>query len=352
MSTIDATYILGFDSNGMLQHAQLAKVLPQRHDSLLLASLIDRQVHDLAESGHFSYGAATCIDRGCGCSSNSDLLVSGFVGAVRKHSSVPIFAICNDLYPEMFTPLAQRLAASPLTAQNVTFQMSCDSFLRQLAPPQSVDMVLSNAVVHWLDAAHMKQAREDGDHSIGSIANQQFSQLLRSVEGELRIGGKIVLSFIAARDAWHREHHAPLVLLELAVQEEFDVSPSDYVKVGYPVPIYLRTEEEIRASFTNSACRLRLDLCRLDSVACPFTRLLHNGETERYASAYTNFIRAFSEVPLRRWLEASGVVWTGQTQSIEIKLAAIYDNIHSRILRAPDDWVMRKCRATLIATRW
>jgi hypothetical protein len=351
MSTIDVTDILGFDSNGALQHAQLAKVLPQRHDSLHLASLIDRQVLHLAQSGSFFLDSATCIDRGCGCSSNSDLLVSAFVGAVRKHSSVPIFAICNDLYPEMFTPLAQRLAASTLTSQNVTFQMSCNSFLRQVAPPQSVDMVMSNAVVHWLDAAHMKRAREDGNHLIGSIAAEQFSQLLRSAERELRMGGKMVLSFIAARDAWHREHHAPLVLLELAVQEEFDVSPRDYAKMGYPVPVYLRTEEEIRAPFASATCRLRLELCCLDSVACPYARLLHNGEAERYASAYTNFIRAFSEIPLRRWLEGLGLVRAQRAQSLEIKLASIYGNIHSRILHAPHDWVMQKCRATVIATR-
>ena len=350
MSTIEATELREFDSHDQPHSEQIAAILPQRHDSFTLVSTIDREVSKLAQTGRFFTRSATCIDRGCGCNSNSSVLTTAFARSVHKYADVPIFAVCNDLYAEMFTPLAARLTTSDLAARYVTFQMSCDSFVRQLAPPQSVDMVFSNAVVHWLDAGEMRRTVKNGDCSMSSVAALQWSQLLKSVENELKGGGKLVISFIAARDAWHQAHHSPLMLLDLAIREVFHLQPSDFAELGNPIPIYLRTEEEIRAPFLAVGSRLHLDMCRLESVDCPFVPLLLSGRAQQYATAYTNFIRAFSELALRRWLETSGVVRTAP-QAYDAKIDKVYNDIRTRILLSPQEWAMQKCRATLVATR-
>lgn len=351
MSTIEATELPNIDFYNPLSHDPTAAVLPQRHDSFTLASNIDREVDKLALTGRFFARSATCIDRGCGCNTNSDVLVKAFVRAVRKHADVPIFAICNDLYAEMFTPLAERLTTSDLASRLVTVQMSCDSFIRQLAPPQSVDMVFSNAVVHWLDAVEIRKGATLDNSPLSLLAARQWSQFLKSVENELRGGGKLVISFIAARDPWHQSHHAPLVLLDIAIREVLRLRPSDFADMGHPIPIYLRTEEEIRLPFLAANSRLHLDMCRLDSVDCPFVPLLLRGETNLYASAYTNFIRAFSELALRRWLTNSRIVRTEPKEELDAKVAEIYTEIQNRIRQSPKEWLMQKCRATLIATR-
>jgi hypothetical protein len=351
MSTIEVTDQREIDSCDKLRSERISAILPQRHDSLVLAANIDREVSKLAQTGRFFMHSATCIDRGCGCNSNSSVLTTAFARAVHKYADVPIFAVCNDLYAEMFTPLAARLTTSNLAARYITYQMSCDSFVRQLAPPQSVDMVFSNAVVHWLDAGEMQRPGKSGDCSLSSVAALQWSQLLKSVENELKGGGKLVISFIAARDAWHQIHHSPLILLERAIGEVFHLHPSNFAELGNPLPIYLRTEEEIKAPFLALGSRLHLDICRLESVDCPFVPLLLNGETEQYATAYTNFIRAFSELALRRWLETSGVVRRGPKEELDGRVAQVYNNIRTRILLSPQEWTMQKCRATLVATR-
>lgn len=350
MSTIEVTDQREMDSRDKPRSERTSAILPQRHDSLVLAANIDREVSKLAQTGRFFTRSATCIDRGCGCNTNSDVLTNAFAQAVRKYADVPIFAVCNDLYAEMFTPLAERLTKSDLAARYVTYQMSCDSFVRQLAPPQSVDMVFSNAVVHWLDAGEIRRIEKSGDCSLGSVAASQWSQLLKSVENELKGGGKLVISFIAARDKWHQTHHAPLMLLDLALREVFHLQ-NDFTELGKPVPIYLRTEEEIKKPFLSVGSRLHLDMCRLESVECPFIPLLLGGETEQYATAYTNFIRAFSELALRRWLETSGVVRRRPKEDMDARVVDVYNNIRTRILLSPQEWTMQKCRATLVATR-
>jgi hypothetical protein len=352
MSTIEATdNLTNIDSCCQRLGQEVIAVLPQRQDSLLLSANIDSEVSKLARTGRFFTHSATCIDRGCGCNTNSVALTNAFAQSVLKHADVPIFAICNDFYAEIFTPLAQRLTMSEFAPRHVTYQMSCDSFIRQLAPPQSVDMVFSNAVVHWLDAGEMRRTIKTEDRSMSSIAALQWSQFLKSVENELKSGGKLVISFIAAKDEWHQTHHSPLILLELAIGEIFHSSPTDASERSNPVPIYLRTEEEIRAPFLTAASRLHLDMCQIESVDCPFAPLLLSRKTEQYATAYTNFIRAFSELALRRWLETSGVVRRVPKGELDAKVADVYNDIRNRILLSPQKWIMQKCRATLVATR-
>lgn len=345
----------------------LTPTAPQSRDISNLANLIESEVPrmtGLFQSNH-SLGRsapAVCIDRGSGSGDNSQVLADAFARAVRRVSRLPIITFCNEKTPACFSQLASQTVQSQESNYGDHFVyrgMICASFLQQLLPDSSADLVTSNAALHWLDLSDSDLK----DHEVGfngkkssreevlkQIAAMQWRKLLEAVARELRPGGELIVSFVARPNHSLRKH-VPLELLDIAIRQ---VMGEDFGQLGlqlaYPIPIYRRAAEEIIAPFRNRLPRrlpLTLNRCHVDASACPyFAHFQQTGDSDRYAEQLTGFIRSFSSNCLHAWLHR-----LGHQDSAPEMLCRIYDVIQGTVRRDPMRWQMNMHRAVVVATR-
>ncbi len=355
---------LGFDpaesEDSVPPPSRISPLAPQTEDIAALVKRIESEIPTSlrrpASRVPRGDAAAVCIDRGSGCGDNSHALTDAFARVARRTTRLPVMTYCNEKFPAAFASLAARSIATPRPDRDqVPYRgMICGSFLDRLLPDSSVDLVTSNAALHWLDLDHVDTIASippsaSIESTLRQIAAAQWRRLLDSVASELRPGGKMIVSFLARDES--RPTHAPLVLLDAAIRQVAgDGFQRHPIALAVPIPIYPRSEAEIMAPFRDRLSvplPLHLDHCRIESIACPYdAQFLSRGDVSGFAAAYTAFIRAFSSPRLVEWLGK----WFPAAVAREIA-TEIYDQIRAQVLRDPERYKMRKSRAIVVATK-
>lgn len=349
-------------------HPKLHPGSPQQADIKRLIFLVDEGVRDMASFGPLAANAgassAIMVDRGCGTGPNTVHLSKSFASAVRKQSSASPVTIHNDRPHDGIVSLSEQLAslressAGTLQCAGTFPLVAAGSFLDCLMPT-SVHMVVSNAVAHWLDLAHVS-AMPDGaslhnaDRSFARIAERQWRTLLDATARELVPGGKLILSFIGCSSPETRDQHVPLLLLRSAAERVAS-------EAGFPaefgrsvVPIYLRTRTETLAPLIHDpgiARRFLVEYCEVESCECPFfSRFSRNGDALEFAKGFTRFIRGFSEWAVALWLTRL-FDRAGRPCIVSDQLGQFYSDIEQAVYEQPLRWRMRRHRIVLAATR-
>jgi hypothetical protein len=352
--------LYGEDRDAASTSVTLSPAAPQSDDIVALVGEIEEEFprtlrRRMASRGDCGDVPVTCIDRGSGCGVNSQSLIDAFVRVVRRLTPLSAMAFCNEKFPGCFSPLAATIQSKGRGEPFAYRAMLCGSFLDQLVPDATVDLVTSNAALHWLDLNRLpprgetpRMTRGGIDRELARIASTQWQRLLDSVATELRPGGKLVASFLARSDG--HERHLPLALLDRAIKEVVgDAFERSDTLLACPIPIYPRSRAEIVAPFQrpSKSPPLVLDRCRVEAIECPYYRqFLRSGDAAGYANSFTEFIRAFSSTRLTEWLAN----WFSADDCHRVA-NAIYDSIRDRIGREPASYRMRKHRAIIVATK-
>ncbi|TWU08364.1 class I SAM-dependent methyltransferase [Stieleria varia] len=334
-------------------HQSVTPCLPQRADIENLAKLIQSEMKQSpwnnAKHPSGVRQISACIDRGCGSGPNCRALTDAFRRCINGHT----MSYYNERNPADFPGLATQVRMRNEQGACGYHSMICGSFLDQLLPNSSLDLVTSNAALHWIDLDHAAvglpgfAAREDW--CLSELADEQWRRFLTVASAELRTGGKLVVSFVAAQSESGSQDHIPLRLIEFGIDKVFGTVRNHWSRP--PIPIHLRTSEQISAPFKDAdrPVPLRLKRCRVESVNCPYFQAYESHRcATRYADEFTGFLRAFSESSLRHWCEL-GVEQGYLSPGAFKKIAGVYRHIHTLICSNPEEWRMKKHRAVVVA---
>lgn len=302
-----------YDDNSAPQLSAISYVLPWLDEAIDGVVLDDQTV---------TIGLA---DFGCSEGKNSVAVMERLIAACRKGSYLPIQTIHSDLPTNDFSELFKRLSAkdgTELDENNVFSSAVGGSMFDQLLPPNSIHIATTFNAIGFLSKRPLEQLpgyilpngpskqRRVGKVSksektiFADLANSDLKAFAKSRATELVPGGKLLIQVFGAGDEF-RTCDGLYDVLNDAVLEAVErdmISQDEYDR--YYQPVYFRTLEELTGPFVNSdsdvAGLFTLEKSECYEVPVPFVQEFQKtGDIAKYATAYTNFFRAFTEAVLR-----------------------------------------------------
>lgn len=269
-------------------------------------------------------GALTVADYGAGTGANSAQAVRTAIAAVRSRSrDLPVVAIHNDLPTSDFGAL--RIAAEEggyleLEGGPIYSMAAAGSFFDQVLPAGTVRIGMCSNAAHWyrrqpevgaLDGMYFSAARGEQRERLAAQAASDWTDFLKARAAELAPGGRILVQGIGTDD---RGRVSASLLLDQMWQVAVELGDRGLldraVLERFVFPVYCRTAREAAAP-VDPGGPLAGELTEVSSamaeVANPYwEELERSGDAKAYASAYTAFVRAFSESTLDRELFVPG----------------------------------------------
>jgi hypothetical protein len=266
-------------------------------------------------------GAYTIADYGAGTGATSADAVRVALQALRRRDAgIPATAVHNDVITNDFNSVFAAAAADDgylaLGGAPVYPMAAAGSFFTQVAPDGSVDLGLCSNASHWFrdqpsaappDSMWFSDAPADVRAKLAEQAAGDWSAFLAARTAELAPGGRLLVQGIGRTevdDGSERVSAARLlqVMWEVASGLADDGKLDRDALERYVFPVYCRSAEEAAAPVSEGgalAGELELASATVDEVANPYWEVLErDGDRDAYASAYTAFVRAFSESTL------------------------------------------------------
>ncbi len=303
-----------YNQHSAPQMASIDFVLPWLDDAI--ASM------PLSDAGPTTIGLA---DFGCSEGGNSIAVMQRLVSAFRKRSSRPIQTHHVDLptndYREFFKNLRPD-GRSVFEAAETYSTAVGGSMYGQLLPPRSIHLATTFNSIGYLSKGPVDRlasfvsangpsarrgigevSKEDRD-AFADQAEADMESFLIARAAELVPGGKLLIHNFGCGEVF-RECDGNCDVLNDSLLEILDAGIID--REGYEtfyLPVYYRTLDELTAPLakTNSTLARRFQLERAESyeVPVPFVEQFNStGDADRFARAYTKYIRAFFEPVLR-----------------------------------------------------
>src|SRR5262249_27963660 len=258
-------------------------------------------------------------DYGSSQGHNSLAPMRAIIATLRQRSSpaTPIGIVHTDLPSNDFSALFTLLAESPDSylrgATEVYPSAIGRSFYEPLFPSGQVALGYSAIAVHWLSAApcpipnHIWPPRAEGAvrAAFAARARADWDTFLDCRARELWPGGRLVVISGLADSARHSGAEGLLDLANEVLQEL--VAAGTLAAAAYQqmvLPMYYRTLEEYTAPFSaqpanGPGASLQLIASETAALADVFwARYQETGDLQAYATAYTGFLRAFTEPTL------------------------------------------------------
>jgi SAM-dependent methyltransferase len=260
-------------------------------------------------------GPLTVADYGAGTGASSVHAVRTAIAALRdRDRDLPALAIHNDVLTNDFTTLFASVAGGEgyldLPGGPVYATAAGGSFYSQVVPSATVDIGMCSNAFHWyrdqpnlLLPGSMFFADASGEtrDALARQAANDWSAFLAARAAELAPGGRLFVQGIGRTDGGAGERVSAWRLL----REMWDVArglgddglldPDALDR--YIFPVYCRNTEEATApALAEPADAFEVASAEIDEVPNPYWEVLErDGDRAAYASAYTAFVRAFSE---------------------------------------------------------
>lgn len=345
-----------YNANSAPQWQAIERVLP----------LLDAAIGAMPLSAE---GTIRLADFGCSEGQNSIAVLSRAVREIRKRTDRPIQTIHSDLPTSDFSRLFLQLrpCSQPVfTADDVYSSAVGGSMFDQLLPPQSLHLATTFNAIGFLSRRPLDRlpgyilpngpSKERNNGSVSDDEREVFSSLaktdvaafLRARAQEIIPGGKLLVEVFGATDTTRTSDGIYDLLNDavLGFVESADISPDTYER--YYQPVYMRTLDELTAPLSDPAHGIE-DFFNLDQalsyeVPVPFNdRYRADGDLERYAKDYVNFLRAFTEAVLAGAL--------GQTEDSAELVQKIYDRAESLLKANPERYPFRYAAVAMLLTR-
>lgn len=269
-------------------------------------------------------GSLAIADYGAGTGATSVQTMRMAVEAVRARSrELPVVAVHNDLPTSDFGAL--RLAAEDggyleIGGGPIYSTAVAGSFFDQVLPDGAVRMGTCFNAAHWyrrqpdvgpVDGMYFSAAEGEQRERLAVQAAGDWEAFLTARAAELAPGGRLLVQGIGTDDKGRASAAELLdqmwkVALELSDRGLLDRDVLDC----YVFPVYCRSAAEAAGPIEVGgplASELMLVASHMREVANPYwEELERGGDVTEYASAYTAFVRAFSESALDRELFVPG----------------------------------------------
>jgi hypothetical protein len=286
------------------------------------------------------------VDYGSATGRNSAKPVRTIVDTVRQRAAtVPFVIYHNDQPANDFSSLFGWLAGPQSYLQDIDggfAYASGKSFYERLFPDEYVDIGWSANAVHWLSRVpctivdHLCYTRgtPDLDQPFRAQAAEDWQVFFKHRARELRVGGHLVVVVVRVDDEGHSggDHfvdvinHALVDLLSIG-----KLRRHEYDRMA--IATYFRATEELEAPFrTGSLSRvLRLEAHEQAVLCDPIGEEYDaTGDAAAFASAYTGWLRGFSEPSLLGALDPDR-----PREEVVAFASELYDNVSTRLAREP-----------------
>jgi gibberellin A4 carboxyl methyltransferase len=306
--------------------------------------------------------AITIADYGCSEGRNSITAVSRTFDALRRRR--PTQALCamhTDLpgnnFNRLFTNLHDPSGPSYLFAEgthrpNVYALAAAGSFYGPVLPPRSVSFGLSFYAILWLDrrpavsvpgfVGYMRSTPEAA-RAFAEQAERDLTRFLECRAAELVPGGKLLL-VAPGQVGMARASDGLYDVLDDACRDLMAagrIDPDRYERFAFPV--YFRSQEETCRLLDRPESRFYVERSAAFEAPMPIVeQYRHSGDVDRYATDYTNFLRAFSEP----------VIVAGMADARDATFAeAFYERVRQRVRAEPERYLYRNLVVAVLLTR-
>ncbi|KAF9540045.1 hypothetical protein EC957_004676 [Mortierella hygrophila] len=117
-----------------------------------------------------------------------------------RDTSAPISFTFNDLPDNDFDGVLALISSSAVADFNPTLHTLGKSMYSPLMEPGAVDLVYSNASLHWIGSLSVFAEEGPSQPKVANQAQEDFAAYVSSRHQELRQGGKLVVSFPGVPD--------------------------------------------------------------------------------------------------------------------------------------------------------
>ncbi|MGH2991009.1 MAG: hypothetical protein ACRDMA_14350 [Solirubrobacterales bacterium] len=308
-------------------HSEYQRRVVERGDSALrsIVEAIDLDAVD---------GAMTIADYGAGTGATSVHSVRTAIAALRdRDRELPALAVHNDVLTNDFTTLFANVGGDEgyldLPGGPVYATAAAGSFYSQVVPSASVDIGMCSNAAHWYrdqpavdlpGSMFFADAEGDARRALADRAAADWLAFLTARSEELAPGGRLFVQGIGRVEDSPGERVSASWLLRAmwGVAESLgdDGMLDRDVLERYVFPVYCRDAEEATApARTELADAFEVVSADVDEVANPYWEVLErDGDRAAYASAYTAFVRAFSESTMTAHLFEPGARGVGPAE--------------------------------------
>ena len=287
------------------------------------------------------------VDYGSATGFNTFAPAREVIASVRRRSgaNVPVCVVHNDQPDNDFAALFRLVAASPesyVLDANVFPLAVGRSFYGPVLPSGSASLGWSANAVHWLSAAphtvpgRLTFRRPDGgvDNAFARRAHEDWTSFLTERAVELRPGGELVIVLVEADDVGScGADHFLDVLAGVLVDAVETGTLRQHEVARMVVPLYFRTEREVRLPFASKELEGRLALVEHehaildDPLWAAFER---TGDQATFAVAHVAWLRGYSETVLFSVLDAD------RSPERRATIAdSVYDEVRKRVEARP-----------------
>ena len=261
-------------------------------------------------------GALTIADYGAGTGATSVHSMRTAVAALRdRNRDLPALAIHNDVLTNDFTALFGNVGGSEsyleLPGGPVYAAAAAGSFYSQVVPSGTVHLGTCSNAAHWYreqpavdlpGSMFFPDAKGAARRALADQAAADWRAFLTARSNELAPGGRLFVQGIGrTEDGGGGERVSASLLLramwEVAERLSDEGMLDRDVLDRYVFPVYCRNAEEATAPVqAELAGGFEVSSADIDEVPNPYWEVLErDGDRAAYASAYTAFVRAFSE---------------------------------------------------------
>lgn len=345
-----------YNANSAPQMAAIAAVLPWIDDAIAAMSL------------PVSAPAFTIADYGCSEGRNSIEVVRYTISALREKTGQSVQTLHSDLPTNDFSTLTRTLRSDAQSVFGDTDTYSSvvpGSMFDQLLPTGSLDFSMTFNAIGFLSRRPIESLPDyilpngpsrtrgrgsvsDADRTAFALqAKEDVTSFLTARAKELRPGGKVLLQVFGG-DREARTCDGLYDLLNDAVLEHMDEGkvPVETYR-SYYQPVYFRTLEELLAPLKDSeglAGLYELDRAESYEIPVPFVEAYKaDGDLDRYAKAYVDFFRAFTEAVLRLAL--------GARPDLDEVVESIYSGAEDLLRANPDLYPFRYVAVATLLTK-
>ncbi len=288
------------------------------------------------------------VDYGSATGFNTFAPARDVISIVRRRAgtNVPVCVVHNDQADNDFAALFKLVATSPesYTSDAHVFPFAVGrSFYGPVVPANFASLGWSANAVHWLSSpphavpGRLTYLRPDGggDTPFARRAHEDWTSFLTERAAELRSGAELVVVMVEADEAGLSGGDHFLDILTGALMEKVGKGMLRQEEVARIVmPLYFRTEREIRQPFTKEL-EGRLTLVEYehavmdDPLWAAFDR---TGDAKAFARAHVAWMRGYSENVVFSVLDAD--------RSPERRMAiadSVYGEVRARVEARPND---------------
>jgi hypothetical protein len=310
----------------------------------------------------------TVLDLGSSEGGNAIRLMRALVAGLRRRTGQPVQAVYSDLASNNFNRLFANLEEARrdrLFPAGVYSSAVGGSFYGPLLPPGTVHLATCFNALHWLDrlpevplpdgiAYRRPHPSRPGltvtPEATAAFSRQADQDLVRFLEcraRELVAGGKLLL--VSPGDTEQaRGGDGPLDVLNdacLDLVAAGRLQREQYERLT--LPCYLRTVAELLAPLEREGSPVRgaftVERAQALEAPTPFgVEFRRSGDVAAYATAYTGFVRAFTEPVVQAPLTQPGDVGT---------VDCLYERVRARLLAEPERYAWRYILVAALLTR-